>query len=331
MFAEEGYIKEIKGDLLAADVKIRCHQVNCKGVMGAGIAKQVKEQYPEAFKQYKELCDQFGSSLLGHTQFVVCHDGTIIANMFAQDDYRGAGPKTNMEALDECLSQVATFAWRVGASVGFPKLLGCGLAGGNWDEVCKLIANYFDFKGSVDCTIVEWDGVAGKSGLSPAESEKKDKAETDKSTEKKAKVTIYTDGSCIGNPGPGGWAAILMTETKGKQVTKELAGHMSNTTNSRMEIMAVIQALSLLKKPCEGKLYTDSSYVVNSIMKGWMEGWKKNGWKKKGGLANVDLWKQVDELLQKHDITFIWVKGHADNPYNNRCDEMAQAEARKLM
>ena len=87
MWAAEGYVKEIKGDLLTADVKIRGHQVNCRGVMGAGIAKQVREKYPEAFEQYKALCDQFGSSLLGHTQFVTCHDGTIIANMFAQDGF----------------------------------------------------------------------------------------------------------------------------------------------------------------------------------------------------------------------------------------------------
>ena len=319
MWAAEGYVKEIKGDLLTADVKIRGHQVNCRGVMGAGIAKQVREKYPEAFEQYKALCDQFGSSLLGHTQFVTCHDGTIIANMFAQDGF-GPGLQTNMTALDECLSQVATLAYRVNASVGFPKLLGCGLAGGDWDEVTKLIGNYFDFKGG-GCTIVEWD--PPKPGT-PA-------PETGPEIGKKATVTIYTDGSCIGNPGPGGWAAILMAEnSKGKQ-TREMSGGEADTTNNRMELMAVINALSSLKKPCHGKLYSDSSYVVNSITKGWMAGWKKAGWHKKGGLANADLWKQLDELLQKHDIMFIWVKGHADNPFNNRCDEMAQAEARKLL
>ena len=122
----------------------------------------------------------------------------------------------------------------------------------------------------------------------------------------------------------------MAENSKGKQ-TRELSGGELDTTNNRMEIIAVINALSSLKKPCHGKLYTDSSYVVNSITKGWMAGWKKAGWHKKGGLANADLWKQLDELLQKHDIMFIWVKGHADNPFNNRCDEMAQAEARKLL
>lgn len=317
-FSAEGYVKEIKGDLLSTDVKIRCHQVNCKGVMGSGIAKQVKDKYPEAYEQYKVLCDQFGSSLLGHTQFVACHDGTVIANLFAQDGYGGPEPQTNLSAMDECLSQVATFAFRTGASVGFPKLLGCGLGGGNWDDVGKLIASYFDFKGS-GCTIVEW--------AQPAP----DAAPKDQKSGKKSLVTIYTDGSCIGNPGPGGWAAILMTGSGAKAVRKELSGGEPDTTNNRMEITAVIRALSSLKKPCRGKLYTDSAYVVNSINKGWMVNWKNHGWTKKGGLLNADLWKQMDELLAKHEFTFVWVKGHADNPNNNRCDEMAQAEARKLL
>lgn len=316
MWAEEGYVKEIKGDLLSSNVKIRCHQVNCRGVMGAGLALQVKQKYPEAFEQYKALCDQFGSSLLGHTQFVTCHDGTIIANMFGQDGY-GSGPQTNMGALDECLSQVAAFACRVNASVGFPKLLGCGLAGGNWNEVCFLIGNYFDFKGS-GCTIVEY--------VPSTELEKDPEPTASKAKKKQPAVTIYTDGSALGNPGKGGWAAILMSgETK-----KELSGGDPDTTNNRMEMMGVIQALSALKKPCKVKLYTDSAYVVNSITKGWMAGWKENGWKKKGELKNVDLWKQIDKLLQIHDVEFIWVKGHAENQYNNRCDELARAAASRI-
>lgn len=316
MWAEEGYVKEIKGDLLSSNVKIRCHQVNCRGVMGAGLALQVKQKYPEAFEQYKALCDQFGSSLLGHTQFVTCHDGTIIANMFGQDGY-GSGPQTNMGALDECLSQVAAFACRVNASVGFPKLLGCGLAGGNWNEVCVLIGNYFDFKGS-GCTIVEY--------VPSTELEKDPEPTASKAKKKQPAVTIYTDGSALGNPGKGGWAAILMSgETK-----KELSGGDPDTTNNRMEMMGVIQALSALKKPCKVKLYTDSAYVVNSITKGWMAGWKENGWKKKGELKNVDLWKQIDKLLQIHDVEFIWVKGHAENQYNNRCDELARAAASRI-
>ena len=125
------YISEMKGDLLESPAKIRCHQVNCRGVMGAGLAKQVKAKYPEAYEQYKALCDQFGSSLLGHTQFVVCHDGTIMANLFAQDGYGTDKPQTSMVAMDQCLSQVASFAFRVDKMPAFPKYLGCGLAGGD--------------------------------------------------------------------------------------------------------------------------------------------------------------------------------------------------------
>lgn len=315
MWTNLGHIKEIKGDLLASDVRIRAHQVNCKGAMGAGIALQVKKQYPEAYAQYKELCDQFGSSLLGHTQFVVCHDGTIIANMFAQDGFGGTGPKTDMAALDECIAQVAVFSCRVNASVGFPKFVGCGLAGGNWDEVYALIGSYFDNE-SLGCTIVEFD----QGGDKEPEPEKKPAAD-------RAKVTIYTDGSCLGNPGPGGWAVILMASNGKRDVQKELFGGAPQTTNNQMELTGVIRALEALTKPCVGKLYTDSSYVVNSINKGWMEGWKAKGWTKKGGLANVELWKQVDKLLQIHDIEFIWVKGHAENEFNNRCDVLARVEA----
>ena len=149
------FIKEVRGDLLAYDAKVRCHQVNCKGVMGAGLAKQVKEKYPEAYEQYKAMCDQFGSSLLGHPQFVICHDGTVMANLFAQDGHGTDAVQTVMGALDDCLSQVANFCFRIDAKPAFPKLMGCGLAGGNWDDVSKLIAQYFDFK-SAGCTIVEY-------------------------------------------------------------------------------------------------------------------------------------------------------------------------------
>ena len=97
-----------------------------------------------------------------------------------------------------------------------------------------------------------------------------------------------------------------------------------------MELTAVKEALSVLKRPCRVKLYSDSAYVINTITKGWLENWKKKGWVKKGGIANLALWQEVDKLLQVHQVTGIWVKGHADNPYNNRCDELAQAESAKF-
>ena len=140
-------------------------------------------------------------------------------------------------------------------------------------------------------------------------------------------VTIYTDGACSGNPGPGGWGAIL--EYKGKR--RELSGGEAQTTNNRMELLAVISALEALKEPCAVTLYTDSQYFSKAINDGWLIGWKKKGWKRKDGpLKNPDLWQKLDALLAQHEITVVWVKGHADNEGNNRCDELAVMEREKF-
>lgn len=135
------------------------------------------------------------------------------------------------------------------------------------------------------------------------------------------KVTIYTDGACSGNPGPGGWGAIL--QYNGHE--KEISGGDNLTTNNKMELMGVISALEMLKEPCEVDLYSDSKYVIDSITKGWAAGWKARGWKKadKKPAKNPELWEKLLSLLEIHKVTFHWVKGHADNPYNNRCDELA--------
>lgn len=139
-------------------------------------------------------------------------------------------------------------------------------------------------------------------------------------------VTIYTDGACSGNPGPGGWAAILTAGEK----TKELSGGEKSTTNNRMELLAVINALSALKRPCTVELFTDSQYIEKAINQGWLRSWKAKGWKRKGGeLKNIELWQQLDELLSIHKVTFKWVKGHADNEYNNKCDALAVKERDK--
>ena len=140
-------------------------------------------------------------------------------------------------------------------------------------------------------------------------------------------VTIYTDGACSGNPGPGGYGAILMY----RQHKKELSGGDPNTTNNRMELMGVITALKALNRPCQVNLYTDSQYVVNAIEKGWAKKWQANGWmrNKKDKALNPDLWQSLLNLLEIHQVTFHWVKGHAENPYNNRCDELAVAESHK--
>lgn len=140
-------------------------------------------------------------------------------------------------------------------------------------------------------------------------------------------VTIYTDGACSGNPGPGGWGAIL----KYGEHEKELSGGEKSTTNNRMELLAVITALEMLKESCCVSLYSDSQYIVNAINQHWLESWKKKGWKRKGGeVKNVDLWQRLSPLLEKHQVRFIWVKGHAENPYNNRCDELAVKESRRF-
>ena len=141
-------------------------------------------------------------------------------------------------------------------------------------------------------------------------------------------VTIYTDGACSGNPGPGGYGVVMMS---GKY-KKEISGGEPNTTNNRMELMAVIVGLQALKRPCIVKLYSDSQYVVNMVKQGWMERWKRNGWmrSKTEPAKNTDLLKELDQLLHVHQVEMIWVKGHADNPYNNRCDELAVAAYKNL-
>ena len=141
-------------------------------------------------------------------------------------------------------------------------------------------------------------------------------------------VTIYTDGACSGNPGPGGWAAILMAGG----AKKELSGGEKDTTNNRMELMAVIEGLNALKRPCKVDIYSDSAYVVNAFEQNWIDKWIRNGWKNsaKAEVANSDLWKRLLELTSTHNVTFHKVKGHADNEFNNRCDELAVAEWKRI-
>ena len=141
-------------------------------------------------------------------------------------------------------------------------------------------------------------------------------------------VTIYTDGACSGNPGPGGWGAIL--EYMGHE--KELSGGEQNTTNNRMELTAVIKALQALKEPCTVELYSDSKYVLDALQKGWAVSWRKKGWIKsdKKPALNPDLWETLLSLVEMHDVRYHWVKGHASNPKNNRCDELAVSEWKKL-
>lgn len=140
-------------------------------------------------------------------------------------------------------------------------------------------------------------------------------------------IIIYTDGACSGNPGPGGWGAVLIFG----EHQKELSGYERATTNNRMELTAVIEAIKALKEPCKIKLHTDSAYVCRAFNDHWIDGWIRNGWKTaaKKDVENQDLWKQLLSISKSHDITWVKVKGHANNPLNNRCDELATTAAKR--
>ena len=141
-------------------------------------------------------------------------------------------------------------------------------------------------------------------------------------------VDIYTDGACHGNPGKGGWGAVLVF----RGIEKELSGGEVMTTNNRMELTAAIEALSALREPCEVTLTSDSKYMVDAITLGWAKSWRAKGWKKadKSPALNPDLWEQLLALLERHEVTFVWVKGHDGHPYNERCDKLATAYADSL-
>lgn len=141
-------------------------------------------------------------------------------------------------------------------------------------------------------------------------------------------VSIFTDGACRGNPGPGGWGAIL----RYRETERELSGGQRDTTNNRMELTAVIEALKLLKEPCNVELFSDSKYVIDGLSKGWAKNWRKNGWKKsdKSPALNPDLWGELLELCERHTLTYHWLKGHDGHPENERCDALATAYADSL-
>jgi len=141
-------------------------------------------------------------------------------------------------------------------------------------------------------------------------------------------VKLYTDGACSGNPGPGGWGAILTY----RKAEKVMSGGEALTTNNRMELLGVINGLEAIKEPCEVELVSDSKYVVDGLSKGWAEGWKRNGWKKADGkpALNPDLWERLLDAVSRHRMTYTWIKGHAGHPYNERCDSLAVAEAEKF-
>ena len=140
-------------------------------------------------------------------------------------------------------------------------------------------------------------------------------------------VIIYTDGACSCNPGPGGWGAVLMLNN----AKKEISGYVENTTNNAMEMTAIIEALSLLKRKCIVKVHSDSAYIVNAYNQQWIKKWKTNNWKTSGKdpVKNRELWEKLDSLIQEHEVTFVKVKGHSTDVWNNRCDELATGEIKK--
>jgi ribonuclease HI len=141
-------------------------------------------------------------------------------------------------------------------------------------------------------------------------------------------VTIYTDGACSGNPGPGGWGAVLLFGEN----RKDISGAEQMTTNNRMELTAAIEALGRLKEECRVKLHSDSAYLVNCFREGWMKGWIRNGWRNSRGqpVENRDLWERLNELMQRHEVEYVKVKGHSDNELNNHCDLMAREAIARL-
>ena len=145
----------------------------------------------------------------------------------------------------------------------------------------------------------------------------------------KKTVEIYTDGACSGNPGAGGWAAVLLYG----EHRREISGAEPNTTNNRMELTAIIEGLKMLKEPCTVSLYSDSAYSIDPFLKNWLSGWIARGWRtaSKDPVKNVDLWQKLIELTKKHDVTFIKVKGHADNELNNHCDLLARTAIKQLV
>ena len=173
-----------------------------------------------------------------------------------------------------------------------------------------IILGVFAFGESICFSIIKGQSTVGNEGRNVKE------------------VVIYTDGACSGNPGPGGWGAILMYG----EHRKELSGGEKLTTNNRMELTASIEALQALKEPCKVKLYSDSAYLVNGFRQGWIANWQRNGWRNSRNepVENQDLWKKLLELMERHSVEFIKVKGHSDNEWNNRCDELAREAIQRL-
>ena len=317
-------IKNIKGDLLSSDCVIRCHIVNCCGVMEGGLAAQVEEKYPEAAAIYKGLCNTLGSGLLGEVQLVPCHDGTIIANMFAQNERDGNKAVTNIQALEKCFERILLLVAKTGIPFGFPKNMGAGYGRGDWEEISSLIDGYFTYP-SDKCIIVEHEegdtkqvkpvqqpksAENPKPAEGPGSAKQSEPAEGAKPLEdprKKAHVQICAMG--VNENGAGGWGVIL----RAGKTDKVLMGGLAKSPAEDMVLTAMISGLSALKWPCKVDLFINSFAIMNAV--------SANGGKPIGATA---LWNQLAELQAKHTVAV-----HLTDSYDGANVERCKAAAKK--
>lgn len=306
---------EITGDLLSTNCMIRCQAVNCCGTMDTGLNAQVKGKYPEAAQLHAEMCKLFGAKLLGEVQFVPCHDGTIIANMFVRETDSGNLSVLNPPVLEECLDRLCIFVAKTGASLGIPKDL--GQREGEWDEIRALIQSYLGTK-MFDCRIVNHVSAEEPTATPKKEAAKEEKpaAKADnkpepvKAEEPKQPVTnssrpsvsIIVAGTITKDSGPNGWAAKLSSR---KTSSKTITGSENTDSIENLELMAVIAGLSALKAPCNVELSVTSFYISEAIKQGWLKKWSKNWEKCFATYGNATLWKELEQLMQVHNVSVV--------------------------
>ena len=315
-------IKHFNGHILDAPAKFRCYQVSCKGELDPVVIKL----YPELAKKYREICEMYGTQNMGTVQFYETRNETIVANCFAQEN----DGEVDYLAFIDCIKTLLKEVKMSRIPIAFEEYVGCEGGKGDWPTILAILQDAF---GSLDgpiCYICHRrNGTEWPTTVRGSKAYKQSPEKAAPISLPTNKVILYTDGACSGNPGPGGWAAVL----RSGNVEKEISGGYGSTTNNRMEMMAVIKGLELLDKRCTVDLYSDSKYVIDALEKGWAESWKKNGWKKSNGklALNIDLWKQLLELCHKHRVRPHWVKGHSTDKYNQRCDQLAVQAYRRFL
>lgn len=300
---------EIAGDLLSTNCMVRCQAVNCCGTMDTGLNAQVKEKYPEAAQIHAEMCKMFGTKLLGEVQFVPCHDGAIIANMYVRESDSGNLSALDTGALEDCLDRLCIFAAKTGASLGIPKDL--GQQEGEWDNIHTLIQSYFGAK-MFNCQIVNHISAEEPAAAQKEKTAKKEKpVEPAKAVEEpkqptidssRPSVSIIVAGTITKDSGPNGWAAKLSNR---KSSSKTITGSENTDSIENLELMAVIAGLSALKAPCNVELSVTSFYISEVIKQGWLKKWSKNWEKCFTTYGNAALWKELDQLMHVHNVSVV--------------------------